>query len=50
MKTSILARAAALIAAAATTFGLVYSIALYGMPAPDAAPQIAQATSPTTPR
>jgi hypothetical protein len=50
MKSSILTRAAALIAAAATTFVLVQSVALYGLPAEDMAPQVAQAAAPTTPR
>ena len=41
MKTSILARAVALICSAATTFVLVQSVAIHGLPA-DTAPQIAQ--------
>jgi hypothetical protein len=43
MKTSILARALALISAAATTMALVLSLALYGLPAADTASQFAQA-------
>jgi hypothetical protein len=46
MKTPILVRVAALIASAATTFALVEALALYALPAPDAATRIAQATAP----
>jgi hypothetical protein len=49
MKTPISIRVAALIAAAATTFVLVLSIARLGLPAPDAAPQLAEFTAPVTP-
>ena len=49
MKTSILARAAALVSAAATTFVLVHSLAIYGLPV-DVAPQIAESAVAVTPR
>jgi hypothetical protein len=48
MKTPTSIRVAALIAAAATTFVLAQTLALYGLPAPDTAPQIAQAATTVT--
>jgi hypothetical protein len=50
MKTPSLIRAAALIAAAVTTFATVQSIALLAFPPAAVAPQIAQAEMPVTPR
>jgi hypothetical protein len=49
MKTSILARAAALVSAAAITFLLLQSLATYGIPA-ETAPQLAQAKPVATSR
>ena len=43
-------RALALIAAAVTTYVLVESIALLGMPPPDTAPRLAQAAAAVLPR
>jgi hypothetical protein len=50
MKTPTLIRVAALVAAAATTFVLVQSVALLALPPPGAALQIAQAAMPVLPR
>jgi hypothetical protein len=49
MKTSLLARAVAFVAAGATTFALVQTLAVYGLPVPERTPTIAQAERPQTP-
>jgi len=50
MKTPVLARVAALLAAATTTFALVQSLALYALPTQDMSSQFAQVATPIAPR